>query len=183
MWRKQDEPQAPSLPAQTKSTPVTTPLQTLLSGQATPATASSLSSAQPGCLTRLLIVEGEITGQDDLTIDGDVHGKIRLTGGKLTIGPQGRVTAEIEAPEVVVRGEVKGNIKGHDRVQIAATGKLTGEVHTKHISIEEGAEVNGVRVNLEREERPRAAAPLAAESRPDDTVQVPLTEKVTRVHV
>jgi cytoskeletal protein CcmA (bactofilin family) len=131
----------------------------------------------------LLIVKGEVTGQDDLVIDGEVHGKIRLHGGKLTIGPDGRVTAEIEAPEVVVRGEVTGNIKGLNRVHIAATGKVMGEVSTPLISIEEGAEVHGVRVNVEREERPRPAGSIEADSRPDSEAQVPLLEKASRVGV
>ena len=180
MWRK-DEPQAPSLRAQTKPTPVNVP-QTLSSDQTTSAATSPINSAQPGCLTRLLVVKGEITGQDDLVIDGEVHGKIRLTAGKLTIGPEGRVTADIEAPEVFVRGEVKGNIKGRDRVQIAATGKVGGEITTKSIAIEEGAEVHGLRVNLEREERPRQAVATGTESRSESEVQVPPTEKVSQVH-
>jgi cytoskeletal protein CcmA (bactofilin family) len=180
MWRK-DEPQAPSLRAQTKPTPVNVP-QTLSSDQTTSAATSPINFAQPGCLTRLLVVKGEITGQDDLVIDGEVHGKIRLTAGKLTIGPEGRVTADIEAPEVVVRGEVKGNIKGRDRVQIAATGKVGGEITTKSIAIEEGAEVHGLRVNLEREERPRPAPTTGTESRSESEVQVPPTEKVSQVH-
>jgi cytoskeletal protein CcmA (bactofilin family) len=181
MWRK-DEPQAPSLRAQTKATPVNRP-QTPPSDQAAPAATHPIIPAQPGCLTRLLVVKGEITGQDDLVIDGEVHGKIRLAGGKLTIGPEGRVTADIEAPEVVVRGEVKGNIKGRDRVQIAATGKVGGEISTKSIAIEEGAEVHGLRVNLEREERPRPAATSESESRTENEVQFPNTEKVSQVHV
>jgi cytoskeletal protein CcmA (bactofilin family) len=180
MWRK-DEPQAPSLRAQTKPTPVNVP-QTLSSDQTTSAATSPINSAQPGCLTRLLVVKGEITGQDDLVIDGEVHGKIRLTAGKLTIGPEGRVTADIEAPEVFVRGEVKGNIKGRDRVQIAATGKVGGEITTKSIAIEEGAEVHGLRVNLEREERPRQAVATETESQSESKVQVPPTEKVSQVH-
>jgi cytoskeletal protein CcmA (bactofilin family) len=179
MWRK-DEPQAPSLPAQTKSTPVTTVSQTPPVDHTKPTTLP-LSSSQTGCLTRLLIIKGEITGQDDLVIDGEVHGKIRLHGGKLTIGPDGRVTAEIEAPEVVVRGEVRGNIKGHDRVQIAATGRAFGEVSARLISIEDGAEVH-LRVNLEKEERPRPAGSMGADSQPDSKVQVPLAEEVSRVH-
>jgi cytoskeletal protein CcmA (bactofilin family) len=180
MWRM-DEPQAPSLPAQTKSTSVTTVSQTPPLDQ-TKSTPWPLSSPQTGCLTRLLIIKGEITGHDDLVIDGEVHGKIWLDGGKLTIGPDGRVTAEIEAREVVVRGEVKGNIKGHDRVQIAATGRAIGEVSTRLISIEEGAEVH-VRVNLEKEERPRPAGTLVTESRSDSKAQVPLAEEVSQVHV
>ena len=185
MWRK-DEPQAPSLRAQ--KTPVNRP-QTLVSDQAAPAATQPIIPAQAGCLTRLLVVKGEITGQDDLVIDGEVHGKIRLAGGKLTIGPEGRVTADIEAPEVVVLGEVKGNINGRDRVQITATGKVGGEISTKSIGIEEGAEVHGLRVNLEREERPRPAAAIETESRTENRVpvppteQVPSPEKVSQVHV
>jgi cytoskeletal protein CcmA (bactofilin family) len=182
MWRK-DEPQAASLREQTKPIPVNKP-QTPSSDQATPAAAQPISSAQPGCLTRLLVVKGEITGQDDLVIDGEVHGKIRLAGGKLTIGPEGRVTADIEAPEIVVRGEVKGNIKARDRVQIAATGKVGGEIITKSIAIDEGAQVHGLRVNLEREERPqpRPTGTNESESR-IEKVPVSPTEKVSQVHV
>lgn len=180
MWRK-DEPQAASLREQTKPIPVNKP-QTLSPDPATSAATPSINSAQPGCLTRLLVVKGEITGQDDLVIDGEVHGKIRLTGGKLTIGPEGRVTADIEAPEIVVRGEVKGNIKGRDRVQVSATGKVGGEITTKSIAIDEGAQVHGLRVNLDRDERPRPAGTSANESRAEK-VPVPPTEKVSQVHV
>jgi len=179
MWRK-DEPQAAPLRGQTKPTTVNKP-QPLPPDQATSAGTQSISSAQPGCLTRLLVVKGEITGQDDLIIDGEVHGKIRLAGGKLTIGPEGRVTADIEAPEIVVRGEVKGNIKGRDRVQIAATGKVGGEITTKSIAIEEGAQVHGLPVNLEREEQPRPAGTSGSDARTEN-VQVPPTEKVSQVH-
>ena len=114
MWRK-DEPQAPSLPAQTKSSSVTTVSKTPPLDQIKPATLPP-TSPQGGLLSRLLSIKGEITGQEELLINGEVHGKVRLDGSKLTIGPNGRVTAEIEAREVVVRGEVTGNIKGHDRV-------------------------------------------------------------------
>jgi len=180
MWRKQDQPQAPSLPAQTKSTPITEVPQTSLLDQNPPAAASPLSSSTPGRLTRLLTVEGEITGQEDLFIDGEVHGKIRLHGGKLTIGPESRVTAEIEAREVVVRGEVKGNIKAHDRVRIGVTGRVTGAISTPLIGIEEGAEVHGLRVNLEKEERARPAG--AIDSKSDKKVQVAVAEGISQVH-
>ena len=182
MWRK-DEPQAASLRGQTKPIPVNKP-QTLSPDPATSAATPPISSAQPGCLTRLLVVKGEITGQDDLIIDGEVQGKIRLAGGKLTIGPEGRVTADIEAPEIVVRGEVKGNIKGRDRVQVAATGKVGGEITTKSIAIDEGAQVHGLRVNLDREERPRPQ-PTGTTEGESRTEKVPVspTEKVSQVHV
>src|ERR1700730_11199604 len=156
MWRKQDEPKAPSPSAQKSATPTTNAPESPAASRI--ATAVPLSSPPAGHLTRLLVVKGEITGREDLFIDGEVHGKIRLDGAKLTIGPDGRVTAEIEAREVVVRGEFKGNIKGQDRVQIAASGRATGEVSARLISIEEGAEVH-LKVNLEKQETARPTAP------------------------
>jgi cytoskeletal protein CcmA (bactofilin family) len=181
MWRKQDEPRAPSPSAQT--TPKTVP-----TAPPSPATNQTVSAEPPlsappaGHLTRLLVVKGEITGKDDLFVDGEVHGKIRLDGGKLTIGPDGRVTAEVEAREVVVRGEVRGNIKGHDRVQIAATGRVSGEIVARSISIEEGAEVHA-KVNLERdEERPRSEAAVNAAPKPVNTALVRSTGELARVN-
>ena len=181
MWRK-DEPQAPSLPAQTKSTPATSVSQSVPSDQTKSVTLPSTAPVE-GRLTPSLIVEGEIAGQDDLVIDGQVRGKIRLHGGKLTVGPDGRVSADIEAREVVVRGEVTGNIKAHERVRIAATGRAKGEISTRSISIEEGAEVHGLRVNLEREERARPATAAAADSRPAGKPQVPIAAEPSQVHV
>jgi cytoskeletal protein CcmA (bactofilin family) len=177
MWRKV-EPQAPSLPAQTKTTAATTVSQTAPNHTAI----APPSSSMEGRLTKSLIIEGDITGQDDLLIDGEVRGKILLTGGKLTIGPDGRVTAEIEAREVVVRGEVTGNIKAQDRVHIAATGRAKGEIRTRLISIEEGAHVHGVRVNLDREERARPTSATASDSQPLSKGQVPIADQISQVH-
>jgi len=181
MWRK-NEPQAPSLPAQTKSTPATSVSPSAASDQAKPATPPSTAPVE-GRLTRSLIVEGEITGQDDLVVDCQVRGRISLHGGKLTVGPDGRVSADIEAREVVVRGEVTGNIKGHERVRIAATGKAKGEISTRSISIEEGAEVHGLRVNLDKEGNARSVATAAADSRPAGKPPVPMAVEPSQVHL
>jgi cytoskeletal protein CcmA (bactofilin family) len=178
MWRK-DEPQAPSVPVGSKPTAVTPPSKTAPSEPTKP-TITPSGYPQGSLLTRLLTIKGEITGQDELLIDGQVHGKICLHGGKLTIGPNGRVTADIEAQEVVVRGEVTGNIKGQDRVQIAATGRATGEINTRLMSIEEGAEVH-VRVNLEKEERHLPTGAIGADSISENKIQVPVTEEVSQV--
>ena len=82
----------------------------------------------------------------------------------------------------MVRGEVRGNVNGYDRVQITATGKVIGEISTKSISIEDGAEVHGLRVNLGKEER-RPAGSIGADSKPDNKVQVPPAGRVSQVHV
>jgi cytoskeletal protein CcmA (bactofilin family) len=90
-----------------------------------------------------LVIKGEITGRDDLFIDGEVQGKIRLEQGKVTIGPNGRVTADVEAQEIVIRGRVKGTLTGRDRVEIGKTGHATGDVITQRIFVEDGAEIHG----------------------------------------
>jgi len=128
------------------------------------------------------VITGEITGREDLYIDGEVKGKIRLSDGRVTVGPNGRVSADIQAREIVIRGNVTGNMNGRDRVQIGPTGRATGEFITRLISIEEGAEVHG-KVDITREEsRPSlesvSVAPRKEMERPAAAVQVPGTVQV-----
>ncbi len=182
MWRKQDEPKAPSPSAQATPKPVSSESQSPATNPAVSVAAPPLSAPPAGHLTRLLVVKGEITGKDDLFVDGEVQGKIRLDSGKLTIGPEGRVLADVEALEVVVRGEVRGKIHGHDRVQIAATGRVSGEIVARLISIEEGAELHA-RVNLEPgKEQPRSESALSATPKPVNTAVVPPTGQLARVN-
>jgi len=88
-------------------------------------------------------IKGEITGSEDLTVDGPVEGKLQLTNGSLTVGPNGTVKADITAREVIVRGRVEGKILGRDRVQVSSTGYVTGEVQTQRLAIEDGAVLRG----------------------------------------
>lgn len=185
MWRR-DEPKAPSLPAHTKSAPMSTASENPFDQ----VKVSTLPSTEPlgARLTRSLVVEGEISGQDHLVIDGEVRGRIRLQGGNLTVGPEGRIAADIEAPEIVVHGEVTGAINGHDRVHLGAAAKVKGEIRTRRISIEEGAVLHGLRVNLDPEERRLPAVSTAANSLPDTKTsdaktQVPKSEELSQVHV
>lgn len=185
MWRKA-EPQAPSLAAQAELPPPAVALQSLLDeSKSVPSPTPSRVEAR---LTSSFVIEGNISGRDDLVIDGEVRGRVHLREGKLTVGPDGRVAADMEAQEIVLRGEVTGNIKGHDRVRIAATAHVKGEIRTRLISIEEGATMNGLRVNLDREERQLPAVSPAANSlantkASDVKNQVPKSEELSQVHV
>ena len=126
-----------------------------------------------GHLTSTLVIKGEISGRDDLFIDGEVQGKIRLDEGKLTIGPNGRVTADVEAREIVIRGKVKGNLNGRERVQISQTGCATGDVVTQRILIEDGAEMHG-RVEIKRVEvRQAQSEPAQEKKKPEPVAAVP----------
>ena len=84
-------------------------------------------------------IKGEISGHGDLCLDGEFEGKIRITSGTFTVGPNARVRAEIEAPEIVIRGDVIGTLKASERVHIWSTGKLMGDIETRGIVIDDGA--------------------------------------------
>ena len=174
MWRKQDEPKTPSQDVKVSTpnevaaaAPAVTPAPVV--SAPTPSLSPRQASAPAGHLTSSLVLKGEITGREDLFIDGEVQGKIRLEDGRVTIGPNGRVIADVQAREIVVRGKVKGNLHGRDRVQVGPTGNATGDIMARLISIEEGAEVHG-KVEIVRSDEPRSSRASLAST--DDEVGV-----------
>jgi cytoskeletal protein CcmA (bactofilin family) len=90
-----------------------------------------------------LHVKGEITGNEDLQIDGSVEGLIQLDERKLTVGATSKVTADVIAREVVVYGNVKGNLRAKDRIEIKKDGSVVGDLTTSRIMIEDGAYFKG----------------------------------------
>ena len=90
-----------------------------------------------------LQVKGEITGTEDLLIDGVVEGLIHLDERKLTVGATAKVTADINARDVVVYGYVKGNVRAKGRIEIRKDGSIIGNLTTAQIMIEDGADFKG----------------------------------------
>jgi cytoskeletal protein CcmA (bactofilin family) len=102
--------------------------------------------APSGATARLgasLHVKGEISGNEDLLVDGSVEGLIQLDDRKLTVGATAKVTADIIAREVVVFGTVKGNLRAKDRIEIKKDGSVNGDLTTARIMIEDGAYFKG----------------------------------------
>lgn len=143
MWKKDDaKPQgatesvtAPVVPLKVSAP---TPASTPLSSSALP-----VSSRTPACISQGIRIKGEVTGSEDLFVDGLVDGKLNLTNGSLTVGPNGTVKADVYAREVIVRGKIEGKVTGRDKVQLWSTGQVTGEVQTDRLAIEEGALLKG----------------------------------------
>jgi cytoskeletal protein CcmA (bactofilin family) len=108
-----------------------------------PATERMGSSGSTARLGASLHVKGEITGNEDLAIDGSVEGLVHLEDRKLTIGASARVTADVIAREVVVYGNVKGNLRARDRIEIKKDGSVVGDLTTARIMIEDGAYFKG----------------------------------------
>src|ERR1051325_4891220 len=86
-----------------------------------------------------VVIRGELSGSEDLYIDGQVEGTIELREHHLTVGPNGRVQANVNAKEVVIQGSVKGNVRAIDRVEIRKSGSLTGDLVAARVVIEDGA--------------------------------------------
>lgn len=105
-----------------------------------------LSSTPSGTTARLgasLHVKGEISGNEDLHVDGSVEGLIQLEDRKLTVGASAKLTADVVAREVVVYGAVKGNLRARDRIEIKKDGSVVGDLTTARIMIEDGAYFKG----------------------------------------
>ena len=92
---------------------------------------------------RSIVIKGEVSGAENLYIDGRVEGAIHLADNRVTIGRNGSVAANITAKEVVIMGTVQGNIECTDRLDIRGEGSLTGDVVTPRICVEDGAVLKG----------------------------------------
>ncbi len=90
-----------------------------------------------------LLIKGEISGNEDLRLDSKVEGSISIGGFRLTVGPSAHLDADVVAREAVISGEVNGDIRAHDRIEIMKNASVVGDLTTSKIVIEEGAYMNG----------------------------------------
>ena len=90
-----------------------------------------------------VVIKGELSGSEDLTIEGHVEGRIDLKDNVLTIGPNGKIKAEVFAKAVVVLGEVTGNVTASEKVDIRDNGSVDGDIASPRVAIAEGAHFRG----------------------------------------
>jgi cytoskeletal protein CcmA (bactofilin family) len=144
MWKKEEsKPAAPAAEA-----PATTAGPTSAPRVETPGVRSvaglTAEVVQPsgGIITSTLVIKGEVRGSEDLYIDGEVQGTIHLSNGRVTVGPHGKISANVDAREIIVRGKVQGALHGRERVEIGSTGEVRGDIATSRIAIGEGAQIH-----------------------------------------
>lgn len=90
-----------------------------------------------------ITIKGDLTGEEDIQVEGTVEGRVDLPNNQFTVGPEGKVRAEIHAKLVVVIGQVTGNIFAAERLEVQATGVIHGDVKSPRLIVHEGAVING----------------------------------------
>ena len=141
MWRKQTEAQ-PSPPASQPPVQPPVPKQQSLERSSAPPLAVGPASNT----TRISVgitVKGVFSGETDLYVDGDVQGSVNLPDSSVTVGPSGSVTANITARAIFVQGTVLGDLKGREHVLLGRASRVTGDVETDRVVIEDGAFFRG----------------------------------------
>src|ERR1700730_7741844 len=103
-----------------------------------------------------VVIKGELNGSEDLTIEGHVEGTIQLREHVLTIGPNGRIKAQVFAKSVIVLGEVTGNVTASDKVDIRDAGSVDGDIISPRVAIAEGAHFRG---SVDMQRKPGQATP------------------------
>ena len=157
MW-KRDEAVKPTGPG-TPATPVAPAQQT----QATPAQPEprrqQLMERDVVNIGKSVVIKGELNGSEDLTVEGHVEGKIELRDHVLTIGPNGKIKAELFAKAIVVLGEVIGNVTATEKVDIRENGSVEGDITSPRVAIAEGAHFRGSVDMQNKAVKPAAQAP------------------------
>lgn len=152
MWKRDASPKPADLPA----------VQPALVPTATTASISkpldTVVSQVEASLGRSMTIKGDVTASEDLTLLGQMNGRVTLPDHTLTIGPEADIRAEISAGAVVIMGEVVGNVTATRRVEIRATGSVTGDISSPGLAIDDGGLVIGKIQMTGRKHAPRRSA-------------------------
>jgi len=141
MWKRKEDEYVP--PAEPTASPAYTPATPTPARSPEPVRGEPSRTSEVATIGKSVVVKGELSGSEDLIVDGEVEGSITLRGQSLTVGPNGRVRANIEARNVIIHGRVDGNIHASDRVDLRKSATLSGDIATARISIEDGAFFKG----------------------------------------
>src|ERR1700694_5246036 len=133
MWNKRKEEEYPPKTAQT---PISSPSHTREAHPPmTTAPAAGLHAPDRGSavIGKSVVIKGQIFSREDLTVDGEVEGAVELQENRLTIGPHGKVHAGVKAKEIVVLGQIHGNVEVGDKIDIRKDARLVGDIKTSRI--------------------------------------------------
>ena len=90
-----------------------------------------------------IAIKGELSGSEDVYLEGELEGRVELLDGSLIVGPDGRIRGNLQAPKILIRGRVDGNLYGRESVDLKKSAVLVGDIYTPRIAIEDGAYLKG----------------------------------------
>lgn len=177
MWKREDTPRSPSSAANvvTEALTVTGGIAETRGGEQRPMKQESVS------IGKSIVIKGEVTGSEDLTIEGQVEGKIELRDHILSVGASGRVQAHIVAKAIVVHGEVTGNLTAAEKVEIRENGAVEGDIVAPRVAIADGAKFRGS-IDMRRDEPSTPANDRPAKGRKPESM-APVTANGEAVSV
>lgn len=144
MWKPRPEDNQPMNANQPSASPVTsTPSPSALPKDTPKPSSMASERTDVGHIGKSVVIRGELTGNEDLYLDGEIEGTINLRDHKLVIGPNGKIKATITARDIVLHGRVEGNVSATERVELKKACTLVGDVSTQRIVIEDGAYFKG----------------------------------------
>ena len=163
MWKRDEAVRQPAQPAvpTTNEAAAAAPAAAQAGRPETQPTMKSQNSRDVVNIGKSVVIKGELNGSEDLTIEGHVEGKIELRDHVLTIGPNGKIKAQLFAKSVVVLGEVIGNVSASEKVDIRENGSVEGDITSPRVAIAEGAHFRGS-VDMAQKGKPAAAPRPAA---------------------
>lgn len=153
MWKKDDELEA------TANTPPP-------AGSATPTkprTSNPQAGLEQATIGRSITIRGDVTGDEDLLIQGRIEGTVDLKQHNVTVGPEGRVKANLKGRTVTIEGEVDGDVLGQEQVALRASSKVNGDIVAPRVVLEDGASFLG---SIDMSGKPPTAAPQTPPATP-----------------
>jgi len=181
MWKRDEagKPTAPASPGPAPVQPVNAPqpANAPLAVEAAPRTVPA-GDPQRGRektavnIGKSVVIKGELNGSEDLTIEGQVEGKIELRQNVLTIGANGKIKAQVFAKSVVILGEVVGNVSASDKVDIRDNGSVDGDIAAPRVAIAEGAHFRGS-IDMQKSGKPGEQAHKAEQKTEQKPVPAP----------
>ena len=174
MWKRDEAVRQPAVP--TNDAAVAAPAAATQATRPDPIASQSHVGRDVVNIGKSVVIKGELNGSEDLTIEGHVEGRIELRDHVLTIGPNGKIKAELFAKSVVVLGEVIGNVSATEKVDIRENGSVEGDITSPRVAIAEGAHFRG---SVDMANKAKAAAsprPTEVKSQPAPAAPQPIAQ-------
>ena len=133
---------------------------------------------EPVSIGKSIAIKGELSGDEDLTIEGQVDGKIALPNHVLTIGSNARITAQVAAKSLIVLGQVTGNLIATEKVDIRQSASVEGDIVAPRVAIADGSHFRGS-IDMQRKEPPLSTDGTVAPPEPEARASMPGAASVT----